>query len=241
MSKSPKVELLDLIPQESPEAHYLGHRERLRQKILKFGANTLQDYELMEVILMQAIPRRDVKPLAKEVLQHFGSFAAALNAKPEELAKINGIKDSTIALFAIICESSIRMLKNQIVDGPVINSWDSLIAYCRAEMGQKKVEAMRVLFLDSQCRLIKDEIMQTGTINQTIVYPREVARRSMELGALSIIIVHNHPTGDLRPSKSDITMTQMIRDALTPLSITLVDHLIVSKSGFMSFKDCGYL
>ncbi len=225
----------------APEAHYLGHRERLRQKILQFGAETLQDYELLEAILMAAIPRRDVKPLAKEILQTFGSLSAALNAKPEELTRIGGIKDSTVALFALVREASIRMLKNQIVDTPVINSWNALIAYCRASMGQKKIEALRILFLDSQSRLIKDEIMQTGTINQTVVYPREVARRSMELGALSIIVVHNHPAGDLRPSKADITMTQTLRDALKPLNITLVDHLIVSKTGFMSFKDCGYL
>ena len=225
----------------APKAHYLGHRERLRQKILQFGAETLQDYELMEAILMAAIPRRDVKPLAKEILQTFGSLSAALNAKPEELTRIGGVKDATVSLFALIREASIRMLKNQIVDAPVINSWNSLVAYCRALMGQKKTEALRVLFLDSQCRLIKDEIMQTGTVNQTVVYPREVARRSMELGALSIIVVHNHPAGDLRPSKADITMTQTLRDALKPLNITLVDHLIVSKTGFMSFKDCGYL
>lgn len=223
------------------EAHYLGHRERLRQKILQFGAETLQDYELLEAILMAAIPRRDVKPLAKEILQTFGSLSAALNAKPEELTRIAGIKDSTVSLFALIREASVRMLKNQIVDAPVINSWNSLVAYCRASMSQKKIEALRVLFLDSQCRLIKDEIMQTGTINQTVVYPREVARRSMELGAMSISIVHNHPAGDLRPSKADIAMTQTLRDALKPLNITMVDHLIVSKTGFMSFKDCGYL
>ena len=223
------------------EAHYLGHRERLRQKILQFGAETLQDYELLEAILMAAIPRRDVKPLAKEILQTFGSLSAALNAKPEELTRIAGIKDSTVSLFALIREASVRMLKNQIVDAPVINSWNSLVAYCRASMSQKKIEALRVLFLDSQCRLIKDEIMQTGTINQTVVYPREVARRSMDLGAMSIIFVHNHPAGDLRPSKADIAMTQTLRDALKPLNITMVDHLIVSKTGFMSFKDCGYL
>lgn len=132
----------------APEAHYLGHRERLRQKILQFGAETLQDYELLEAILMAAIPRRDVKPLAKEILQTFGSLSAALNAKPEELTRIGGIKDSTVALFALVREASIRMLKNQIVDTPVINSWNALIAYCRASMGQKKIEALRILFLD---------------------------------------------------------------------------------------------
>ena len=223
------------------KAHYLGHRERLRKKIVQFGAETLQDYELLEALLTAAIPRRDVKPLAKEILQTFGSLSAALNAKPEELTRISGIKEATVTLFALVREASIRMLKSQIVDAPVINSWNSLVAYCRASMGQKKIEALRVLFLDSQCRLIKDEIMQTGTINQTVVYPREVARRAMELGAMSIIIVHNHPAGDLRPSKADVAMTQTLRDALKPLNVTLVDHLIVSKTGFMSFKDCGYL
>ena len=223
------------------EAHYLGHRERLRQKILQFGAETLQDYELLEALLTAAIPRRDVKPLAKEILQTFGSLSAALNAKPEDLTRISGITEAPVALFALVREASIRMLKSQIVDAPVINSWNSLVAYCRTSMEQKKIEALRVLFLDSQCRLIKDEIMQTGTINQTVVYPREVARRAMELGAMSIIIVHNHPAGDLRPSKADVAMTQTLRDALKPLNITIVNHLIMSKTGFMSFKDCGYL
>ncbi len=220
---------------------YAGHRDRLRQKIILFGAGTLQDYELLEALLMAAIPRRDVKPLAKKMIEVFGDFESVISASPEALRRISGIKDSSVALFLIVREAALRMLKNRISDAPVINSWDKLVAYCRADMAQRKTEAFRVLFLDNQSRLIKDEIMQQGTVDQTAVYPREVAARALELGATSLIMVHNHPAGSLRPSKNDIAMTKNVQKALDVLGIALLDHFIVSKSGYLSFKDCGYL
>lgn len=226
---------------EASEPHYLGHRERLRQKLLALGGEALPDYELMELVLMQAIPRKDVKPLAKEMLRVFGSFAGALTAEPEELKAVSGIKDATVALFAVIREAAVRMLKNQASEAPVINNWDAIISYCRAAMGRKKIEIFRVLFLDSKNRLIRDEVLQEGTVNQTMIYPREIVKRALELSAVSLIMVHNHPAGDLKPSKNDVIMTKAVEDALRTINITLLDHLIVAKSGYVSFKERGYL
>ncbi|MGN0904163.1 MAG: DNA repair protein RadC [Alphaproteobacteria bacterium] len=223
------------------EPHYLGHRERLRQKLLALGGEALPDYELMELVLMQAIPRKDVKPLAKEIIRVFGSFAGALTAEPEELRKVNGVKDATIALFAVIREAAVRMLKNQASEAPVINNWEAIVSYCRAAMGRRKIEVFRVLFLDSKNRLIRDEVLQEGTVNQTMIYPREIAKRALELSAVSLIMVHNHPAGDLKPSKNDVIMTKAVEDALRTINVTLLDHLIVAKSGYVSFKERGYL
>lgn len=226
---------------DEKDPHYLGHRERLRQKFLAVGGEALPDYELMELVLMQAIPRKDVKPLAKDVIREFGSFADAITASPEELMKINGIKETTAVFLAVIKEAAVRMLKNQVLEAPVINNWDAIVSYCRAAMGRKKVEIFRVLFLDSKNRLIKDEILQEGTVNQTMVYPREIAKRALELSAVSIIMVHNHPAGDLKPSKNDVIMTNSVADALHTINVNLIDHLIVAKSGYVSFKERGYL
>lgn len=221
--------------------HYLGHRDRLRQKTLSFGSDALQDYELLEMLLTYAIPRKDVKPLAKELIQKFGSFASVLNASAEELKKINGIKDNSAALIITVRGCALRMAKNQFSTGSVIKDWDSLIKYCQMDMGQKKNECLRIIFLDSRSQLIKDEILQKGTISQTPVYPREIAKRALELGAASIVMVHNHPACDMRPSKNDIQMTKAVQNALIALDISLIDHIIISKSGYISFKACGFL
>ena len=226
---------------EQGKAHYLGHRDRLRQKVLTFGPDTLQDYELLEFLLTFAIPRRDVKPLAKELISFFGSFADVLSASPEELKRIKGIKDNTAALISAVHGSALRLAKNRISSGPVIKDWDSLIQYCKIDMGQKKNECLRIIFLDSRSRLIKDEIVQNGSVSQTPVYPREIAKRALELGASAIVMVHNHPAGDLHASKNDISMTKAVLNALASLDIVLIDHLIISKTGHLSFKACGYL
>lgn len=248
LNESAQAMLLDLPMDKTVSAlekkeseHYHGHRERLRQKLLSFGGTVLQDYELMELILMQAIPRCDVKPLAKEIIKTFDSFAAALNASPDDLMKIKGVKQSTVTLFAVIREASVRMLKNQVSEAPVLSNFDTLVSYCRAAMAQRKTEALRILFLDTKNNLIKDEILQEGTINQTAIYPREIAKRALELSAVSIIMVHNHPAGDLKPSKNDLAMTKTVVKALETLNINLIDHIIVSKRGFTSFKMGGYL
>ncbi len=245
MSKnSEEPRLLDILvepPEEQSSPHYLGHRDRLRQKVLTFGIDALQDYELLEFLLTFAIPRKDVKPLAKEMIDFFGSFADVIEASPEELKHIKGIKDSAAALISAVRGSAVRLAKNRISADPVIKDWNALINYCKIDMGLKKSECLRVLFLDSRTRLIKDEILQKGSVNQTPVYPREIAKRALELGASSIVMVHNHPAGDLRPSKNDIAMTKAVINALTSLDITLIDHLIVSKTGYVSLKATGYI
>lgn len=225
--------------EETP--HYAGHRDRLRHKILTFGPEILEDYELLEMLLIYAIPRRDVKPLAKELIRFFGSFSAVLNASPEELEQIKGIKDNAAALISTARGCALRMAKSQFSSGPVIKDWDSLIEYCKVAMGEMKNECLRIIFLDSRSQLIKDEIVQKGTIGQTPVYPREVAKRALELGAASIVMVHNHPACDMHPSKSDIQMTKAVLNALAPLDILLIDHIIISKTGHISFKACGLL
>ena len=228
---------------ENTEAplHYLGHRDRLKNKVLTFGADTLRDYELLELLLIYAIPRKDVKPLAKELICSFGSFAAVLTASPEELKRIKGVKDSTAALIVAVRGAALMMTKSRFSSETVINDWKALIEYCTIDMGQKKSECLKIIFLDTRNRLIKDEILQNGTISQTPVYPREIARRALELGAASVIMVHNHPAGDLRPSKNDVLMTKAVKNALGTLDIALIDHLIISKSGHISFKACGLL
>ena len=250
MPKNPQEEpLLDIIADEHtvhkhdrPEsAHYLGHRDRLKNKLLMFGFEILQDYELLELLLTYAIPRKDVKPLAKELIESFGSFAGVLNASPDELKQIKGVKDNAAALINAVRGCAVRLAKNQIPTGAVINNWQSLINYCKIDMGQRKTECLRIIFLDTRSQLIKDEILQKGSINQTPVYPREIAKRALELGASSIIMIHNHPAGDLRPSKNDISITKAVLNALDSLDITLIDHIIVSKTGHISFKACGYL
>lgn len=236
--------LLDMIVERQTgkeKPHYSGHRDRLRRKVLTFGAETLPDYELLEFLLTFAIPRRDVKPLAKEMIAAFDSFAGVMNASPEELARVKGVKDTTAALIAAIRNCAVRLAKNSISDAPVLADWNAVIAYCKIDMGQKKTECLRILFLDSRGRLIKDEIVQKGSVNQTPVFPREIAKRALELEASSIIMVHNHPAGDLRPSKNDVVMTKAVQNALASLDILLLDHLIVSKNGHVSFKACGYL
>lgn len=237
--------ILDMIIRSSDKtetaASYLGHRDRLKNKVLTFGSDVLQDYELLELLLTYSIPRKDVKPLAKELISVFGSFAAVLNASPEELKQVKGIKDSSSVLIAAVHSAALRIAKNQFSNGPVIKDWNALIEYCKIDMGQKKNECLRVIFLDARSRLIKDEILQKGSINQTPVYPREIAKRALDLGAASIVMVHNHPACDMRPSKNDIKMTETVKKALTALDIELIDHIIISKTGHFSFKACGFL
>lgn len=236
---------LDIISDtKSPDGaqdYRLGHRERLKQKVILFGADVLQDYELLEILLTYAIPRKDVKPLAKDLIRTFGSFAAVVNASPDELKKVKGIKDNSAALLTVVRSSALRMAKSRFSSEPVIKDWKALIEYCTIDMGEKKNECLRIIFLDARNRLIKDEILQQGTISQTPVYPREIAKRALELGAASIVMVHNHPAGDMRPSQSDIRMTRAVQDALSALEIGLIDHIIISKSGHISFKACGFL
>jgi len=217
--------------------HYVGHRERARERFLRVGESALEDYELLELVLTLAIPRRDTKGIAKDLLARFGSFSGVLAAAPERLAEVKGLGEITSTNLKIIQAAAQRFARDRVdLDKPVLGSWTALLDYCRAEMAFEEKEQFRILFLDKKNRLIKDEVQQTGTVDHTPVYPREVIRRTLELSATALILVHNHPSGDPAPSTADVQMTRQIADIARPLGITLHDHLIIGKSGHASMK-----
>ncbi|MCP5382200.1 MAG: DNA repair protein RadC [Kordiimonadaceae bacterium] len=216
--------------------HKAGHRERLKARFRKGGVDALADYELLELLLMTAIPRRDVKPLAKDLIKHFGSYAEVISAPPERLVEISGVGENVITVLKLTEASAQKLTQGIVLDKPVLSNWQALINYCSAQMAYKKKEQFRVLFLDRQNRLICDEKMQEGTIDHTPVYPREIIKRALELGSTAIILVHNHPSGDPTPSREDIEMTRKIMEAGNQLGVLLHDHLIISKSGHNSFR-----
>ena len=218
-----------------------GHRDRLRTRFLNGGADALADYELLELLLFMAIPRRDVKPLAKSLIKTFGSYAEVLSAEPKRLMDIDGIGESVVAALKIARESALRLSKEQVMNKPVLSSWTALLDYCRASMAYNKTEQFRILFLDKKNTLIGDEIQQTGTIDHTPVYPREVIKRALELGATALILVHNHPSGDTNPSKQDIQMTEEIVETGKKLGIIVHDHIVIGKRGHSSFKSMALL
>jgi DNA repair protein RadC len=227
---------------DAPEKpHHLGHRERLRRRVLDRGTGSLADYELLEYLLFGVRRQGDTKPIAKALISRFGSVAGVLAAPATELATVKGVSDATIALIAVTAEAARRAVREEIADGPVLSSWTRLIDYLRVAMGHNRTEEFRLLFLDSKNRLIADEVQGTGTVNRTAVYPREVVKRALEHGATAIIMVHNHPSGDPTPSRADVEMTEEVRDAGALLGITLHDHVVISKSGHESFKSMGLL
>jgi DNA repair protein RadC len=221
--------------------HFHGHRDRLRRRLLEKGAASLADYELLEFLLFGARPRGDTKPLAKALLARFGNLAGVLAASPQELTTVAGIGDASIAVLKVVPEAALRLARADLADRPVIGSWDKLIAYCRISMGREKVEQFHLLFLDRKNRLIADERHQRGTVDHTPVYPREVVKRALELGASALILVHNHPSGDATPSKADIEMTREIEDAAGKLGIAIHDHIVIGNSDHKSFKSMGLL
>ncbi len=224
---------------EKPD--HTGHRERLRKRFMKSGQDSLADYELLELVLFPALPRRDTKPLAKALLKHFGSFAEVISAEAAELRAIDGIGEAAVVALKTVQAAALRLSQDEIMERPVLASWDKLMKYCRASMAYEKAEHFRILFLNKKNILIADEVQQQGTVDHTPVYPREVVKRALELGATAIIMVHNHPSGDPSPSKADIEMTMEVKEAGEKLGIVLHDHVIVSKSGNNSFKTMGLL
>lgn len=218
-----------------------GHRQRLRRRFLKSGADGLADYELLELLLFQALPRRDTKPVAKALLARFATFAEAISADVAEIKKVEGAGDAVAMALKTVQASALRLAQDEVMNQPVLTSWDKLLKYCRAAMAYEKSELFRVLFLNKKNVLIADEVQQQGTVDHTPVYPREVVKRALELGATALIMVHNHPSGDPGPSKADIEMTKDVREACEKLGIQLHDHIIVSKSGVNSFKTMGLL
>ena len=217
-------------------AHYHGHRRRLRQRFLAAGSEAISDYEMLELILFRAIPQRDVKPLAKDLLATFGSFSEVIAAPVERLNEVDGLGEAAIAELKIVQAAANRLVRGEVKQRQVLSSWSNVLDYCRAAMAFESKEHFRILFLDKGNHLIADEQHQTGTVDHTPVYPREVVKRALELSASAIILVHNHPSGDPTPSQADIQMTQQIIAVANPLGISVHDHLIVGKDGYASLK-----
>lgn len=224
---------------EASAPHYHGHRDRLRQRFREGGGDSLPDYELMEMILFRAIPRRDVKPLAKEIIARFGGFAEAVNANEARLAEIAGLSAAAITEIKLIRATALRLMKGEVLRRPLLGSWEKVVSYCRAAMGFEAREEFRILFLDKRNRLMADEVQGRGTVDHTPVYVREVVKRALELSASAIILVHNHPSGDPTPSRADIEMTKEIAEAAEKLDIIVHDHLIVGRDGHLSLKSAG--
>lgn len=222
---------------------YLGHRERLRRRFLLGGGRDMPDYELLELLLTIAIPRRDVKPLAKELIRKFGSFAEVVNAPLEELMLVKGVKENTAAVLRIVRECSVRSSWQSLkgTDAPVISDFDAMVDYCRSAMAYQMVEEFRIIFLNSKLYVIGEEIQQRGTVDQVAIHPREVIKSAMMHGASAMILVHNHPSGIVTPSKADMEITKRIKEAAEAVSIRLFDHLIISKSSVYSFHNQGFV
>ena len=226
---------------KEPKSPHAGHRRRLRERFLKGGASALADYELLELVLFLAHPRADTKPLAKRLIDRFGSFAAALAAEPDRLSEVEGAGETTAVALLSVRAAAERLAREEAMEKPVLSSWQALTDYLRVAMAREAREQFRVLFLNRKNMLVADEVQGRGTVDHTPLYPREVVKRALDLSASSIILVHNHPSGDPKPSKTDIDMTREVRDAAQKLGIALHDHLIVSRSGTASFKTRGLL
>lgn len=226
-------------PSELP--HHAGHRARLRARFMRGGTEALADYELLELILFRGIPRRDLKPLAKELIRHFESLAGVLSAPPERLREVPGLSEAAIVEIKIVQAGSLALARAQVLNRPAITSWQALLDYCTASMAHDQNEQFRILFLDRKNMLIADELQQKGTVDHTPVYPREVVKRALELGASAIILVHNHPSGDPTPSRGDIEMTKLIAKAGDGVGIKIHDHLVIGRGSHASFKSLGLL
>ncbi len=224
----------------SARPHYFGHRQRLRERMMAAGPDSLPDYELLEMLLFAAYQRGDVKPLAKSVLAKLGGFGRVLSASPEALAEA-GLNLAGVAAVKAAREAALRLMREELQERPVVNSWDKLIEYCSAHVAHNQIEEFHILFLDRKNVLIKHERQQTGTVDHTPVYPREVVKRALELAASALILVHNHPSGDPTPSKADIAVTQDIKKAAAPLGVVLHDHVIIGRNRHTSLRDLGLI
>ena len=223
-------------PKAEPSPHYLGHRDRLRDRFTVAGADALADYELLELLLFRLIPRADTKPVAKALLARFGSIAEVLGAPIGLLQEVKGVGPAVALDLKVVAAVGQRMAKGEIAGREVLSSWTKVLDYCRAAMAFENREQFRILFLDKKNALIADEVQQTGTVDHTPVYPREVIKRALELSATALILLHNHPSGDPTPSRADIDMTKTIVDIAKPLGISVHDHIIIGRNGFASMK-----
>lgn len=220
---------------------HAGHRERLRERFRKGGADALPDYELLELLLFRALPRRDTKDLAKRLLARFGSFAEVINAPEPRLKEVKGVGDSVITELKLVRAAAVRLMRKEVDGRPAISSTPAVLNYLRAVQGFEDREEFRILFLDRRNHLIADEVQGRGTVDHTPVYVREVVKRSLELSATAIILVHNHPSGDPEPSRADIDMTRRIVEAARPLGVVVLDHIIVGRHGHASLKQLRLL
>jgi DNA repair protein RadC len=223
-----------------PPSH-AGHRERLRERFLKGGADAMPDYEMLELVLFAAVPRRDTKPLAKALIARFGSFAEVIAAKRERLMEIPGAGEAVVNQLKIVEAAAQRLARGKVIGRPALSSWSALLDYCMAAMARNQTEEFRVLFLDRKNVLVADEVQSRGTVDHTPVYPREIVKRALEHGASAIILVHNHPSGDPTPSRADIDLTREIAAAAKALKIAVHDHLVIGRGGHASFKSLGLL
>jgi DNA repair protein RadC len=234
-------DLFDTRPTDGPAALGVdGHRKRLRDRLLTAGPEALADHEMLEIVLF-ALPRRDTKPLARSLLSRFGSFARVIAAPIQELLTVEGLGEAGVAALKSVQAAALRLMRAEVLDQPVLSNWERLMEYLNAELSRERIEQFHVLFLDNRNRLLADEAQQRGTVNHTPVYPREVAKRALELHATALILVHNHPSGDPTPSRDDIAMTQQIKAAAAALSIVLHDHIIVGNGRWFSFRKEGLL
>lgn len=237
-TRRPTAELAEAGGESLP--HYHGHRQRLRERFLNGGRDALPDYELLELLLFMAIPRVDTKPLAKSLIDEFGSFADLI-ATPVEVLRQKDVSENAIAALKVVETSALRLAKAKIMGRPALSSWEALLDYCAMVMARSQTEEFRVLFLDRKNVLIADEVQNKGTVDHTPVYPREVLKRALELGASALILVHNHPSGDPTPSRGDIMMTREITAAAKALKIEVHDHLVIGRGKHASFKALGLL
>jgi DNA repair protein RadC len=224
---------------EAASPHYVGHRQRLRDKLIASKQGTLPDYEVMEILLGLALPRRDTKPLAKNLITRFGSFSKVVASSPELLKQVEGVSESVIATMRLAQEIGIRMVREQVMTQPILSSWMALLDYCRATMGHITTEQFRVLYLDKKNMVMADELQESGTVDQVVVYPREILKRALLHDASAVLLVHNHPSGNVTPSKADIELTKIIIHTLATISITVHDHVIIGPRGHYSFKSNG--
>jgi len=231
---------LDAIAGPAPAATG-GHRGRMRSRLLTAGPDSLADHEMLEMVLFLAVPRRDTKPLARALLSRFGSFSGAIAAPLNELRATDGLGEAGLAALKTVQAAALRLIRAEVLDQPLLTSWDRLMDYLQAALARERVEQFRVLFLDGRNRLLADEVQGRGTLNHTPVYPREVVKRALELNAAALILVHNHPSGDPTPSRADIEMTREVRQAAEALSLVLHDHLVIGNGTCVSFREEGLL
>lgn len=229
------------LPSGRLPSYIKDHRRRLRERFMAGGSAAMPDYELLELVLFRSIPRQDVKPLARALMDTFGDFNRVLTAPEERLRQIKGVGDTIITDLKILEACAHRMARARVMQRHVISGWDALLDYCHTTMAHREIEQFRVFYLDRKNVMIADEEQAKGTVDHVPVYPREVAKRALELNASALILVHNHPSGDPTPSQSDIDMTNRIQDACSALGLTLHDHLIIGKSTELSFRAEGYL